>query len=590
MTFGIFCKYLEKLESTASRNEMTIILSEIFSETSSEEAKLTAYLCQGKLGPAYKSPDFGVADKSMLKALGLKAQAIFHETGDLGKTIEKLKNQEEKIHVKNLKISEIYDRLWEVAMISGTGSQDKKQQLIINLLADVDPVSAKYIVKIILGKLRTGFSDMTILDGLSWMLVGSKSERKQIERIYNVRADLGEVALVVKDHKLKIKNLNIDPQIGTPILMARAERAVDATDIWERLNKCAVEYKLDGLRIQAHIQCPVPSAQCPVKLFSRGLEDVTHMYQDICEGLAKQIKHDCIVEGEMIALDKQGNFLPFQETVQRKRKYDILEMLESVPLKVFLFDILAIDGKSLLDLPNEKRREILESITPLNPPLTPHLAVRIERGDVRGGNPKGEGDTVQLMERKIVNSEIEIEKFFQKALKDGTEGIIAKKLNGEYAAGSRDFNWIKYKKSYQKSALSDTLDVMIMGYDVGQGKRTKFGIGDFLVGVYQPETDKYLTVAKIGTGLTDEEWRKVKSSVSSNQLPVKPENYEVSKQMNCDHWVGPKIVVEILADEITKSPMHTSGYALRFPRLVSFREKKPEDSTTFAELKKMFEL
>ncbi|MBI5358793.1 ATP-dependent DNA ligase [Candidatus Amesbacteria bacterium] len=559
MDFNVFSQYLQKLEGIASRNEMTVVLAQMFGESSSEDAKLLSYLCQGKLGPAYKSPDFGIADKSMVKALGPEAEKLFKQKGDLGLVIESIKskniNSNNQINSKSLNIKQVYDKLWEIAMISGIGSQDKKQQLIINLLAKVDPISAKYIVKMILGKLRTGFSDMTILDSLSWILTGDKKLKPQIEEMYNVRADLGQIAMQIKQD---IQPKQLDPEIGTPVLMAKCERAETAQDIWERLGRCAVEYKLDGLRIQAHIGETVT-------LFSRGLENVTSMYPDICEGLAKQIKHDCIVEGEMIALSKNGRFLPFQETVQRKRKYDILEMLETVPLKIFLFDVLMLDGANVMNEANEKRRKLLESL------VTP-------------------GDIIKLMPRITANSEKAIEEFFQQSLKAGTEGIIAKKLDGGYAAGARDFNWIKYKKSYQKSALADTLDVVVMGYDEGQGKRSKFGIGDFLAGVYDPESDKYFTVAKVGTGLTDDEWQRMASNLKSQISNLKPTNYEASKSMKCDHWVEPKIMVELLADEITKSPMHTSGYALRFPRLVSFREKKPTDATSMKELEKMVKL
>ena len=432
----------------------------------------------------------------------------------------------------------------------------------------MDPVGAKYAVKIILGKLRIGFSDMTVLDSLSWMIAGDKSKRKEIERMYNVRADLGEIATEMIKYK---KPRDIEPEIGTPILMARAERAKNPGEIWTRNGRCAVEYKLDGLRIQAHIQRSVPSTQYSMKLFSRGLEDVTHMYPDIVEGLQKQIKKDCIVEGEMIAVDSRGKFLPFQETVQRKRKYNISEMVKKVPLKIYLFDLLLLDGTNMINRANKERREKLEKLV-------------------------YEGEIIKLVPRVEIEGEMEIEKYFQKAVAVGTEGIIAKKLDGPYQAGARDFNWIKYKKSYDQSVMADTLDVVVMGYDEGQGKRSKFGIGDFLAGVYDPATDKYYTVAKISTGLTDEEWRRMKKGLSAPAkggqavLNKKPENYEVSKQMECDHWVEPKIVVEILADEITKSPMHTSRFALRFPRLVSWREKKPTDITSMKELERMFKL
>lgn len=537
---------------------MTVILAELLGKASPEDARLIVYLSAGRLGPAYNSPDMGVADKMMLKALGEGAGKIFRETGDLGKTVERIKSQIPNPKSQgnhSLSIFQVHKLLGEIAQASGGGSQEKKQKLIGELVADLDPVGAKYAVKIVLGKLRTGFSDMTVLDSLSWMMAGDKSKREEIEKIYNVRADMGEIAETLKRLKRIVR---LEPELGTPILMARAERAKNPAEIWERNGKCAVEYKLDGLRIQAHVGKQV-------MLFSRGLENVTLMYPDIVEGLQKQIKEECIVEGEMIAVGKNGRFLPFQETVQRKRKYNIDTMSKKVPLEIYLFDVLVKGKKNLMMEGNEKRRGVLEELV-------------------------ANGKIVKLMPRITVDSAEEIEKYFKKAVEDGTEGIIAKKLDGPYQAGARDFNWIKYKKSYAKSTMADTIDAVVMGYDVGQGKRAKFGIGDFLIGVYRREDDTYLTVAKIGTGLTDEEWRKMKLIVDSCQLPVKPENYIVNRAMNVDVWCRPKIVVEILADEITKSPMHTSGYALRFPRLVSFREKKPQDTTSFKELVKMVKL
>ena len=553
MKFARLAEYLEKLEGTASRLEMTRILAELFRETTPEEARLVAYMTQGRLGPAYRSPDFGVADKQMLKALGPKANELFRKLGDLGLVAEKLNHESGSM---NHAIGDVYEKLMEIAEAGGTGSQEIKIRLIGELVDSLTGKGAKYAVKMILGKLRTGFSDMTVLDALSWMIGGDKKLRPEIENMYNVKADLGEIAEEIVKHK---KPRKLEPEIGTPVLMARCERAKDAAEIWERNGKCALEYKLDGLRIQAHV------AKKGVALFSRGLENVTAMYPDVTEGLAEQIKRECIVEGEMIALDKHGKFLPFQETAQRKRKYQIAEMVGKVPLTIFLFDVLVADRTNMTNRTYEERRRKLEEL--------------VERGG-----------TVRLMPKKMAESVKDIEEFFDKAIGDGTEGIIAKKLDGIYAAGARNFNWIKYKESYDKSTLADTIDAVVMGYDAGQGKRSGFGIGDFLIGVYDPKADKYLTAAKIGTGLTDEEWKRIKLSVDSYQLSVKPDSYEVNKSMEVDVWCKPKIVVEIKADEITKSPMHTSGLALRFPRFVGWREKKPEDTTSVAELKRLYTL
>jgi len=552
MKFAELAKYLEKLEGTASRLEMTRILAELFKKTSADEARIVAYMTQGQLGPAYEAPNFAMADKMILKVLGETAEAKFKKLGDMGLVAEELGRGKNS----NLVVKEIYDALWRIAKVEGTGSQEKKQELVRELLSRLDGVSAKYVVKMILGKLRTGFSDMTVLDALSWMVAGDKKLRPEIENMYNVRADLGEIAEEIVKHK---KPRELEPEIGTPVLMARAERAKDAAEIWERNGKCAVEYKLDGLRIQAHIR------KNKISLFSRGLENVTAMFPDVVEGLAKQIKKDCIMEGEVIALGKDGRFLPFQETTQRKRKYNISVMVGKIPLTIYLFDVLVVDKANWANKAYEERRKKLEE------------AVK-------------PGSTVRLMPMRKVEKVAEIEGYFKKAIDDGCEGIIAKKLDGEYAAGARNFNWIKYKKSYDKSTLADTIDAVVMGYDVGQGKRAGFGIGDFLIGVYQSEADKYLTAAKIGTGLTDEEWRELLRKLKPQASSLKPQEYEVDKRMECDFWVKPKYVVEIKADEITKSPMHTSGLALRFPRFVGWREKKPEDATGVAELKRLYTL
>jgi DNA ligase-1 len=267
----------------------------------------------------------------------------------------------------------------------------------------------------------------------------------------------------------------------------------------------------------------------------------------------------------MIAVDEKGRYLPFQETVQRKRKYDIAETAKRVPLRYYVFDVLIAGGESFLDELNEERWKKLEKLV-------------------------NTGDVVRLIPRKIVNSVGEMEEFFKEAIAEGTEGIVVKKLDGKYRSGSRDFGWIKYKKSYDETGVADTIDAVVMGYDAGQGKRTVFGIGGFLIGVPDEKTGKLLTIAKVGTGLTDQEWKDLRFKIADSRIKETPENYVVTKQMNCDFWVEPKMVVEIKADEITKSPMHSSGYALRFPRLVSFREKKPEEATSLIEIKRLFEI
>jgi DNA ligase-1 len=321
------------------------------------------------------------------------------------------------------------------------------------------------------------------------------------------------------------------------------------------------------------------------KLFTRGLEEVTFMYPDIEGGIRDQIKADeAIFEGEAIAYNPSTNeYLPFQLTSQRKRKYDIEEMAKKIPLKYMVFDLLYIDGKNLIPESYEKRREGFKNLMK-------------------------EGAVLYPSDEKKFSDGKEIENYFDKCIADGLEGILAKKLEGSYQAGARSWNWIKLKRSYQ-SKLNDTIDCVVMGYYYGRGKRTGFGIGAFLIGIYDEKQDKFLTIAKVGTGLTDEEWKELAKRGDKLKSKEKPALYEVDKWLEPDVWVKPEIVVEIRADELTRSPIHTAGrvmkasksgtsfdvdvagYALRFPRLERFRDdKKPTDATTLKEVEEIFRL
>ena len=582
MTFKRLSEYFHILENTTARNQMTEILADLFKEAKSGEIGKIVFLLQGRVAPLYDAVEFGLADKMVIRAIadGLKADGgevtkAFKGSGDLGITVEKLKgNCKTK---KDLSVGEVFEILSQTAKAGGAGSQETKIQLLGKLIVDLDPLSTRYLVRIPVAKLRLGFSDMTILDALSWMRTGSKELRPEIEKAYNVRPDLGFIAETVKNSGEKSFE-NIEPRVGIPVLMARAERMGSGEEIIEKIGRCAVEPKFDGFRLQGHKKGD------KVKLISRNLEDVTAMYPDIVAGIREQVKaKEAILEGEAVAYNPQtGEYLPFQETVQRKRKYNIEAKAKEIPLKLFAFELLYKDGKNLLTSVYEERRKELEKI--------------IEKGEV-----------ILVAQEEVVDRAKRLEVIFQDAVSRGLEGVMAKKLDGIYRAGSRDFNWIKYKRSYA-GKLNDTVDSVVMGYDFGQGKRTAFGIGDFLIGVYDEKQEKYVSIAKIGTGLTDREWKEIKKRSDRLKTKVKPKNYEVDKIMDCDIWIEPEIVVEIRADEITRSPVHTAGrimgpsksgsavevkeagLALRFPRLEKFRDdKKPTDATTLSELWKMLQ-
>lgn len=592
MKFSSLAKYFEEIEENKSRLVITNLLAELYKKLSTEEIEKTVYLLQGRVVPAFEKIDFGIAERMIIKAIVFSLNLDrsyfnkeFGKLGDLGKTVEFFKKQYISLEEKDLDIIEVYENLYKLATSGGEGSQEQKINILANLIRQLDPISCRFLVRIPQGAMRLGFSDMTVLDGFSWMLKGDKSLRGEIEKAYHVRPDLGFIGRTLKEKGIKGLE-KVEPKIFTPIIMMRAERLSSGQEIVDQVGKCAIESKFDGFRLQVHVKkIQIPKSklqtkskfqnpndkQCTVqvKLYSRSLEEVSEMYPDIIEGIKKEVDvEELIIEGEAIGYDiKTGKFLLFQETVQRKRKYDIVEKAKEIPLKLFVFELLYLNGKNYINEPFSKRRDDLEKI-------------------IKGKNIKEH--TILISPQEITDDGVKIEKLFDVAVKNNLEGILAKKLDGVYKPGARGWNWIKFKRSYSIK-VQDTIDCLVMGYDLGKGKRAGFGIGAFLVGVYDEKKEQYLTVAKIGTGLTDEEWRELNIKCQISNIKTSPENYQVDKMMNCDVWVEPKIVVEIRSDEITKSPVHTAGLALRFPRLERFRDdKKPEDTTTLDEVKKIF--
>lgn len=572
MIFQKLSEYFEELEKTASRNAMVEILARLFSESKAEEIDRIVYLTQGRVAPLFEPVEFGMAEKMVIKAMALaygksgeEVTTAFKKSGDLGETAQVLANEHRE--EKGYGVIKVFEILKLIAETGGTGSVEKKISILAELLKNVDGLSARYVARIPVDKMRLGFSDMTVLEGLSWMIDGSKKNKEVMEAAYNIRPDLGEIARIAKsegvagfvDHG---GNIKIKPKVGTPVLVMRAERLTSAAEILEKVGgKVAVEPKLDGLRTQLHVGKTVSGG---ARIFSRGLENVTNMYPDLVDAAKKELRvSEFILDGEAIGFDPStGSFVGFQQTTQRKRKYDVETFAKNIPVKLVVFDVLYYEGKSFINEPYEKRRELVEKIT-------------------RGNK------TIVAADMELVSEPKKLVDFFQRCLSKNLEGIVAKKLDGVYQAGARGWNWIKLKSSYTESKLNDTIDAVVMGLDFGQGKRNAFGVGAFLIGVYDQKNDSFKTISKVGTGLTDEEWRKLAASGKELAVREKPKKYDVNKVMNCDTWLQPKLVGEFLADEITKSPIHTAGYALRFPRLVKWREKRPEDTTSLKEIVEM---
>ncbi|MBI2564817.1 ATP-dependent DNA ligase [Candidatus Woesearchaeota archaeon] len=567
LQFSEVVKVFEELEKVSSGNKMRVILASFFKNCPLKSIDKVAYFSLGQIASKYEDINTGMADKMVVKAIASASKNseevitnYYKKSGDIGETAEHfIGNVKSK-----LSVDAVFDQFHKIAKLSGAGSQYKKIILLSDLLKNCSSKEAKYVTKIILGTLRLGVGDMTVLDSLAITFTGKKENKKILEHAYNICPDVGVIAKTIASKGIKgIKS--IDVVLGRPIQMMLAQRISNIQIIKEKIpGKIAAEEKYDGERVQIHISGK------KIVLFSRRLENTTHQFPDIVRELKKTIKtKNCIIEGEIVPIDPKGNLLPFQTLMQRKRKYEVEKYTKKVPICVYLFDILFLNNKSFLRRNYLERREALEKIVK-------------------------ESKIVQLAKQTICNDIECVEEFFNKSLERGCEGILAKSCatDSVYQAGTRGWNWIKWKREYSKE-LIDTFDLVVVGAFHGRGRRSgKYGA--LLCAVYNDEQDQFETLCKLGSGFTDVQLAELPKKMKQYVVSKKPARVIANKDMNPDVWFEPKVVVEVLGAEITRSPMHTCaekegrGFALRFPRLVRYRpDKKPEQATTAREIKNL---
>ncbi len=589
MEFRTLAGYFEELEATTKRLELVAILSRLFKQASIEEIGKICYLIQGRVAPVFEPIEIGMAENLVATSISQvfsihkdEVIKLYRLKGNMGVAAQELFRSVKLGGKRSLTVLEVYGELFKIAQFSGEGAIEKKVATLANLLKKLDEVSVKHVVNIPLGTLRLGIGDPTILDALSLAKTGDKLLRPLLESAYNKTSDLGYVAeALFKEGEKGL--LKVRLMVGKPVRPALAERLPSAEEVVKRLgNQFAAEPKFDGFRVQVHLdRKPAVGLRKDshfsgpfVQLYSRNLENITHAFPDLVGGVLEEVKaQSAILEGEAIAYNPvTAEFLPFQETTKRRRKHHIAEMVEKLPLALFAFDLLYLNGQDLTGKAYWERRKLLQSI------IIPN------------------GQVVRLAEERILHNAGEITQFFNEVISEGLEGLMLKKLDSPYVAGGRGFHWIKFKRS-QSGELSDTIDCVLLGVYRGRGKRTEFGVGGLLVGVYDKKRDEFVTISRIGTGLTDEEFKKVNELAKHLKVDRKPAR--VNARIEPDFWLDPKEVLEIYADEITKSPIHTAGwdektgtgFALRFPRLVKFRgaDKRPEDATEVSEIIKMYQ-
>lgn len=570
MDFSALAKRFEQLEKTSSRTEMTEILQKLLTELAPEEVKYVLYMAVGRVAPKYEPIEFNMADKMVIKAVAAsnkrevsEVASYFKELGDLGLVVSSF--AKDSSPTKSPSIPEVFDRLKKIAEVEGKGSQADKIKLLAGLLREADPASAKYIVRIVLNTLRLGFGDKTIIDALSWSQTKDKSLSDDIDRAYAVTSDLGVVGEIVLGKGVKgLKALGVTP--GRPMSAQLSQREESVKAIFKRLGKCVVQPKLDGLRGQIHKWSTGGKIQ--VAIYSRNQETLTHMFPEVVEAVKKLPARSLILDSEIIGYKSETDeFYKFQETITRRRKHAVAEKSSEVPVSAFCFDIMYLNGKDLTTQPYEKRLKRLDTVFPNN---------RL--------------DAIKKAETIVATSEDETQKLFDKYVSLGLEGIMCKNLESAYKPGARNYDWIKFKRASHHE-LVDTIDGVALGYYKGQGKNARFGIGALLLGIYDQKNDAIETIAKVGSGFKEAEMPKMKKALDKLATKRVPPRVEIDKALIPDVIVEPKIICVIHADEITRSPIHSSHYALRFPRIIEFDRKDltgPEAATKLSEIEGLY--
>ena len=580
MDYSKLVDVYEQLNKTTKRLEKTYIISEFLKEVSINDMEHVMLLLEGRVFPNYDAREIGVASRLMLKSLSTavgisidKIENKWKKTGDLGLVAEAIVKTKEQItlHSAKLSVEKVFNNIRRLAELEGEGTVERKTQLIAELITSAKPIESKYIVKTILGEMRIGIGEGTMRDAITWAFFWDKIEirytremndievkdrevfNKYLDEVQSAYDVSNEFALVAKAAKSKgLEGLkNIAMKVGVPIRVMLALKVDTIEEAFETVGKPAViEFKYDGFRIQGH-----KDEKGNIKLFTRRLENVTKQFPDVVGFIKKNVKgKSFIIDSEAVGYDKKtGKYLPFQNISQRiKRKYDIDKVADDLPVELNVFDIIYYEGKNLISEEFEKRRKLLERI--------------IEQ------EPKN----IVLSKGKTVSDKKEVEKFFESAVNAGNEGLMFKALNAPYKPGARVGYMIKFKH------MMETLDLVIVGAEWGEGKRAKW-LSSYTIACID-ENGQFVEVGKVSTGLKE----KKEEGLSFEEMTklLKP---LIISEKGKEVKIKPKIVIEVGYEEIQKSPTYKSGFALRFPRVISQRlDKSPHEASTLDYVKKLY--
>jgi DNA ligase-1 len=579
--------YYNKLEKTSKRLEKTYIISQILKDLIHEkDPEPIISLIRGSVFPVWDSRKIGVSDKLVLKALisstgnsKEKIEKLLNKTGDLGEVAAELtKNKKQTILQSNKKLTceFVYNKIRELATLEGEGTVNKKIGIISEMLASASSEEAKFIVRTILEQLRIGTAEGTLRDAIIWVFFGDKLKLKydqktneftipeetkkeyeyfaeKVQHGYNLTNDFAEVYKIIKEDGIKgLEKITL--KAGKPISVMLFQKVHDVEEAFEVVGKpAAFEYKIDGFRLQIH------SKNGKITLYTRRLENVTNQFPDVVEVIKNNVKaENFILDSEVVGVDlKTKRFRSFQTISQRiRRKYDIEKLAKEVPVMINVFDIISYNNESYLDAPFTRRRHLIEKIVPkVDSRLAP-------------------------IKQIVTSDEKEAKEFYEESLAIGNEGVMAKSLESEYKPGSRVGYGVKIKP------VLETLDLVIVKAEYGEGKRAGW-LSSYTVACYDEKRENLLEIGKVSTGLKEIEQE---NGVTFSELTelLKP---SIQSTKGKEVIVKPKVVIEIAYEEIQKSQEYSSGWALRFPRVLRLRiDRGVKDIASIDEVEKISEM
>ncbi len=561
MRYAVLAEAFEKMEQTSAYLKKNEIIVDLLKRTPAEEMERVILLLLGRPWPAYVSKETGVGLQQLKKAVARASgyspadiDNLMKQVGDLGEVARQLlgKKKQVTLFAEQLTVKKIFENVKNLPEITGEGSVDRKIASIAELLTSSTPLEAKFIVRSVMGDLRIGVAEGRLRDAIGRAF---GVDPQLVEHAYMLTTDYSVVAkAVAAGGKKSLEKLSIS--VGHPVNPMLAQRAETIDEVLERMGeKAAFELKLDGIRVQVHKEGE------KISLFTRRMEDYTKMFPDLIDPLRKALKPKrAIVDGELVGVDRRtGGPMPFQEVLKRRRKYEIFKAIEQIPVELHLFDVLMSDGSVMLDESYVERRKALEQI------------VKPVKGKV------------MVVEQRVLSKPEEIKEFMDWAIKIGHEGLLAKDLEASYRAGRREFVWLKLKPTLE------TLDLVVVGALYGKGKRAG-AFGSYILAARDERDGKYRTVAKCGSGFTDEDLKELTKMF--DKIRMEKPHPDANIEIACDAYFKPHLIFETAFEEIQMSPpeRHTTQMGLRFPRFLKIREdRRPQEATTVQEIRELFQ-